>query len=99
MKPADAVDPKVCENLLADAARMHRAADLVVVRGENLQANLKSRFLQVAPECVLLEVPTHDAHPMMLQPGQFVEVYFKHDHERFGFDSDCRGPGRVAAAT
>ena len=99
MRPANAVDAKVCENLLAEAARVHQSADLIVVRGENLQANLHSRFLQVSPECLLLEVPTHNSNPMLLQPGQFVEVYFRRDHERFGFDSRVVGYSQVELAS
>ena len=95
MKPLTAVQTNIKDNLLAEAAVRNLPADLVVVRGENLQANLKSRFLQNEPERMLLEVPTHDGRPVILQPGQFIEVYFKVEHERFGFDSQVVGYSRV----
>ncbi|MDD4890046.1 MAG: PilZ domain-containing protein [Phycisphaerae bacterium] len=95
MQPVSSVDSKVRDNLLTEAGARNLAAEIVVVRGENLQANLKSRFLRVQPERVLLEVPTHNARPVVLQTGQFVEVYFKVGHERFGFDSRVVGYSRV----
>jgi len=87
MKPITAVESDVRDNVLAEAAARNLPADLVLVRGENLQANLKSRFLLCEPERLLLELPTHNGRPVLLQPGQFVEVYFKVNHDRFGFDS------------
>jgi len=95
MNPANVVDEKVRDNLLSEAGHSNLAADLIVARGENLQANLHSRFLRVQAERVLLEVPTHNGHPVILQTGQFVEVYFKVGHERFGFDSQVVGYSRI----
>lgn len=95
MKPVSAVDPKVRDNLMAEAGTKNAAADIIVVRGENLQANLKSRFLRAGPDRVLLEVPMHNNRPAVLSPGQFVEIYFKIGHERFGFDSRVIGYSRV----
>ncbi|MCG3180542.1 MAG: Flagellar brake protein YcgR [Phycisphaerae bacterium] len=95
MNSVTTVEADVRENLLGDAAARNLAADLVVVQGENLQANLKSRFLQHEPDRLLLEVPSHNGRPVVLQPGQFVEVYFKVGNERFGFDSRVVGYTRV----
>ncbi len=95
MKSLTAVQDHVKHNLLDEAAVRNLPADLVVVRGENLQASLKSRFLLNEPERMLLEVPTHNGRPVVLQPGQFVEVYFKVEHERFGFDTQVVGYSRV----
>jgi c-di-GMP-binding flagellar brake protein YcgR len=95
MKPITAVESEVRDNVLAEAAARNLPADLMLVRGENLQANLKSRFLLYEPERVLLEVPRHNGRPVLLQPGQFVEVYFKVNHDRFGFDSRAVGHCRI----
>jgi c-di-GMP-binding flagellar brake protein YcgR len=95
MNSVSAVDPAIRDTLLAEAANSRTVAELVVVRGENLQANLKSRFLRASGERVLMEVPTNNGHPALLQTGQFIEVYFKLGHERFGFDSRVVGYSRL----
>ncbi len=98
MNSVSAVDPAVRDTLLAEAANSRIVAELVVVRGENLQANLKSRFLSASRERVLMEAPTNNGQPALLQTGQFIEVYFKLGHERFGFDSRVVGYSRLEQA-
>lgn len=92
------LDGTVCDNLLAEAARRSLPAELVVVCGDNLQANLKTKFLAVQPERLLLELPSNNGRPAVLQTGQFIEVYFKVGHERFGFDSRVIGHSRLELA-
>jgi c-di-GMP-binding flagellar brake protein YcgR len=95
MSTITAVDSNVTENLLVEAASRNLPADLMVMRGENLQANLKSRFLLFEDDRLLLEAPTHNGQTVELQPGQFVEVYFKVNHERFGFDTRVVGDAKA----
>lgn len=96
MKPVSAVDAGLRDNLLNDAASRNIAAELMVMRGENLQSNLRSRLLFSDSDHVLVEAPTENGQPVELQPGQFIEVYFKLGHERFGFDTRVVGSTRTS---
>ncbi len=80
--------------MLADLCQRNTPCQLRYVTARRIKIDAKVRFLSLIEQRVVIDMPTVAARPVLIRPGEVVELFFLWKGQRFGLRSRVVGRTR-----